>query len=110
MAKDKQVKQTAKAPAAAAYVSNPFFVSTNGLIKVLQVNPGTTLLSSLYLLGIIIVSGLIIALMTAVSGAFAVIVGILAALVLVPALTGMFYVIAACSVRGERIGLNAALG
>ncbi len=92
------------------YVSNPFFASVKGLIKILQVNPGTTLLSSLYLIGIVIVAFLLTALVSMGSELLGGILLILAAMVLIPAISGMFYVIAACSVKGERIGLNAALG
>lgn len=95
-------------PAAEPYVSNPFLVTTEGLIKILKVNAVPILLSAFYLLIITVIF---------TAGSLALFDGIveglalfLVFLILFPAFAGMFYVIAGASARGEAVTLNQALG
>lgn len=89
------------------YVSNPFFATTNGLIKILQVNPGAAILSSLYVLLVVLLAGILSIPLMAIP-VLGVVIGIPLFIVLFSAAIGMFYVIAASSLKDEKVSVSHA--
>jgi hypothetical protein len=92
------------------YISNPFLTSVDGLIKILKVNPVSSLLVSLYWLVVYIVFLFLIGALFALSPVVGAIVSLVVGVFLLPALIGMLYVIGAASLRDETVGVNRAFG
>lgn len=91
-----------------SYVSNPFLVTTDGLVLILKNNPVPALLVTIYMVLLLMLVWIVGLALTAVVPVVGILLLVLGSLVTVSIFSGMTYIIAGASADNKQVSLNSS--